>query len=78
MQGLAIFAIALVIFFIFSYLAVQSLGKLSPKFSHYYEFGAFFPKAGRWSIIVYLLILAAILSLVFYLGRTEILKFFPA
>lgn len=78
MQALGVFGILLAVFAVFSYLALRSLAKLSPKFSHYYEFGGFFPKAGRWSIIVYAVILAIILSLVLYFGRDQIREFFPA
>jgi len=78
MQSLGIFAIVLAVFFVFSFLAIKSVSKLNPRFNRFYDFSAFFPKAGRWSVLFYLLILTVIISLVLYLGRGEIAAFFPA
>lgn len=78
MQDLLIFAATVTIFFVFSYLSIKSLERLDPKFSRFYDFGAFLPKSGRWSVIFYLIILAIIISIVLYLGRGEISKFIPA
>lgn len=78
MQGLLVFAIALAVFFVFSFLAINSLGRLNPKFNRFYDFGAFFPRAGRWSIVFYLIILTIIIGLVLYLGRGQIENFIAA
>lgn len=78
MQGLLLFAIVLAVFFVFSYLALKSMARLSPRFNKFYDFGAFFPKAGRWSVVVYLIILTVIISVVLYLGRDQIAHFIPA
>lgn len=78
MQNLLIFGIVVAVFFIFSFLAIKSLGRLNPKFNRFYDFSAFFPKAGRWSVVFYLIILAVIIGLVLYLGKGEIARFIPA
>lgn len=78
MQGLLIFGGTVAVFFIFTYLSIKSLERLDPKFNKFYDFGAFFPKSGRWSIIFYLIVLSGIVGLVLYFGKAEIAKFLPA
>ena len=67
----------MVVFLIFSSLAIKSLNKLGFKISSYYTFGRYFPGAGKWSIILYIIILAALVGIVLVFSKYQ-LKLSPA
>jgi len=67
-----IIVLATVVYFLIIALFLRIIGKLTPQFSSYYDFGKSFPGAGRLGLLIYSIVIVVFIIAILVLAGTNL------